>query len=763
MRLRPALALFLAGFAISAGLAAQTPEPTPTPPSAPQPPTPDPNRITFELPLGEERGGGKIAGAADRLETVGENEAMLEGSVEIRLRDLTFRAERVVLHRDSMTLEAEGDVVFDQGPRRIAASRVDFDLATRTGTFWNAAAYVEPDYYFSGAVVAKTGDQTYEIRDGVFTSCTGDPTPDWSLKTSRADVEIGGYAHVRNARVRIKKMPILYWPYMIWPAKPDRTSGLLIPNIGYSQQRGAYLGLAYYQVLGPSADATLFLDGYAEGFAGAGTEVRWRPSGGSQGKSTFYLLRDSDRDEVEWRGRFEHTSNDLPFGLRGLVSFEDYSDFEFFRQFERAESVNTRRFLYSNAFLSGTWGAQSLNLLVDQRETFLGLDASTTQSQLPEVAYRLTKLKLGESNFYLSLDSTASYLKTETPTTGEVGYGRFDLAPKLTLPLRVAPWLSLALSAGGRATWWGESLAESRVDPVTGTVDFFCGEDPADPDRPYCGEAIDRVYPALGVDLIGPSVSRVFEKPLGRFSKFKHLIEPRWSYSYLGDFEEQQRVPRFDEIDPFASSHNGTFALVNRVLAKPSDATEGGAFEILSFELAQGFSFDRDQPFQRSSDGSQTASEGPISARLNVNPSREVSFQARALWSTLFGSLSSTSISARADLGRLDVDLTWFTDYNAELDLTSSDQARLGLTIDVLPQRLSVSSHVSYDLESSEIQQQRYFLSWTSQCWSALIEVREQSTRAFTSRDYRFVLNLKNVGSFLDLTSGDSTGTSGIY
>ena len=76
---------------------------------------------------------------------------------------------------------------------------------------------------------------------------------------------------------------------MVWPARTERTSGLLIPNLGYSQQRGAYLGLAYYQVMGPSADGTLFLDGYSEGFAGAGGELRWRPSEGSKGSTTLYF------------------------------------------------------------------------------------------------------------------------------------------------------------------------------------------------------------------------------------------------------------------------------------------------------------------------------------------------------------------------------------------------------------------------------------------------------------------------------------------
>ena len=711
------------------------------------------------MPLNDEKGGGKLAGAADSLESNDQNDAVLDGDVEIRYRDLHFRADHVVLHGATSTLEAEGDVVFDQGPRRIAAARVDFDLATATGTFWNAAAAVDPDFYFNGAVVNKTGENSYEIRDGVFTSCTGDVTPDWSLRTSRARVDLGDYAHIKNARMRVKKLPIFYWPYLIWPARTERTSGLLVPGLGYSQNRGTYLGLAYYQVMGPSADGTLYLDGYSLGFAGLGGELRYRPTDGTQGKATLYFLHDPDTKQTEWHGRFDQTTNDLPWGLRAVVAYEDYSDYDFFRQFERALNDNTRRFLYSDAFLSGTWGAQSLNVLVDSRDTFLANGNVTTQRQLPDVAYRLTKLKLGSSNLYLSVDTTASYLETSSSGLYDERYGRLDLAPQLTLPLRVAPWLSVAVSGGGRATWWGASLPATRTDPETGEPASYCGDQVIAPGQRFCGDSLDRVYPSASLNVIGPSISRIFDASVGRFSKFKHIVEPRWSWAYAGQYSEQAQVPRFDEIDPFSSTNVGQLSLVNRVLAKPADPTQGGAFEIFSLEIAQAYSFDASQPLQKSSDGTRTSQESGLVGRLRFSPSQDFSLESKVVYSTLFSGLDSTSLSARGNFQRVDLDLTWFTNYNPELSTKSSDQARLGLGVDVLPKRLRLSGQVSYNLQTSAIQQQRYFLSWTSQCWSVSLEYHEQVTSTYTTKDFRFMLSLKNVGTFLDLSGGDSSST----
>ena len=726
---------------------------------------PAPDRITFDLKVAQDHGGGTISGSAAELESFGEGEVTARGAVEIHFRDIIVRAERLSLDRNTMTVQAEGDVVFDQGPQRISGQRVDFDLEQRTGTFWQATAFVHPDYYFSGDVISKTGPNDFEVDHGIFTSCTGDITPDWSMAMSSADVEVEGYARVRNARLKVKKLPVFYWPYMLWPAKTERTSGLLVPNVGYSKRRGEYLGMAWYQVLGPSYDNTLYADGYSEGFYGLGDEFRYRPSEGTKGNARFYFFHNEEIQQDAWRLDWGHVADQLPFGMRGVVAIEHYSDFEVFRDFERSESQNTRRYVYSNAFVSGNWGAHSLNILADRRETFLGDNEETViQSQLPEIAYRLREKKLGGSPFYLSLGATANYLSAERAGFYSTGYGRFDLQPEVKLPLRPAPWLSVALSAGGRATWWGDSFSTFAVDPETGVGSQRCGDQDVPSDQIYCGETLTRVYPAGSVEMVGPSFSRIFDTGGKTFSKFKHVIEPRWTYGFLGTFDEQSRVAQFDEIDLLIPSNVAEFSLVNRLLARPADATRGGAFEILSFELAQAYSFDNQQPLQKSRDGLVTDQASGIFAKLRFNPSRAFSLQVQAAYNTLFTGLDSTSLSGTAKMSRGSVGLTWFTRYAAESyndpthSDTVSDQIRLSFGIDILPKRLRLDGQINYDVANSDIQQQRYFLSYVSQCWSVQLEGREYTRGLVIDRDYRLSLTLKNVGTFLDISGGASSG-----
>lgn len=204
--------------------------------------------------------------------------------------------------------------------------------------------------------------------------------------------------------------------------------------------------------------------------------------------------------------------------------------------------------------------------------------------------------------------------------------------------------------------------------------------------------------------------------------------------------------------------------MFNRILARPADPERGGAFEILSFELSQAYSFDEAQPLQRSRDGLLTDASSPLFAKLRFNPSRAWSLQAQAAYNTLFNGLDSTSLSGTAKFSRGNLGLTWFTRYASESfndptrSDTLSDQIRLSFGLDIVPSRLRLDGQVNYDVANAEIQQQRYFLHYNSQCWSVNLEGREYTRGLVTDRDYRLSLTLKNVGSFLDISGGSSSG-----
>jgi LPS-assembly protein len=718
---------------------------------APQTPPPV-QRITFEFPLPAEKGGGTVKGTTGALDLQREDQALLSGGVEVLYQDVELTADRAQIDLVTSVVTATGNVVIVQGPERLTAASAVYDLEADTGSLTDAEAYVSPDYYFTGTEIAKVDADVYTVTDGIFTSCSQE-VPTWSFKVARARVRVDGFAKAKGASLRVKNVPVLYVPYILWPVKDERTSGFLVPQPGYSRRLGTSLSVAYYQVLGRSYDTTFELDAYTEGFVGLGNRFRYRPSEHTRGIFEGYAIDDPTTDEVRWRLDWNHETRDLPFGLRGVIDYQDFSDFEFFRDFDRNFNQNTLRFLDSRGYVSGNWGAHSVNILANQRETFINPTRTVTLSKLPEVEYRLRPTRLGKLPLYVQLDSSLDYLDLNRSPTQSSTYLRTDFFPRLTLPLRTVPWLSVSLTAGERLTLYGDSLF---------TPQEIANQTPEERDD-FSGDSLSRTLPFGSAEIIGPSLSRIFDGGGKRFSKLKHVLEPRFTYTFLGDFDEEDQIPLFDEVDNVRSSNVGRVSIINRLLAKPAGENAGSAREILSLELAQEFSFDDTRPLQRGAVETETGTEfltrssGPILGLLRYNPGPGLNLKARLRYNTLFDEVESTSLSATYGTGGNLLDLTWFTRTQPATGESTQNQVRLGGSWNILPGKLRVMGGVNYDFELGVLQQQRYILEYVSQCCGLRFEIRDFQAGAFTDTDFRIAISLKNVGTFLDFTGGLSS------
>ena len=730
----------------------QTPTDQPAEPEGEAEPTsPVPtrlDRISFEVPFPQEQGGGVAIGTAGDLQYVREDYVVASGGVEVRLRDFVFQGERVAIDLKMEQITAEGDVILDQGPRRLVGDTLFFDLETESGTLANAKAYVDPDIFFEGKEITRLSEDRYRVVDGLVTSCIAD-SPAWNFRLSRGEVELEGYAKVKNARFRVKKVPVFYFPKLIYPAKTERTSGLLFPNVGYSERRGAYLGLAYFQTLGPSYDTTFYLDLYGEDYLGVGNEWRYRPSEYTTGFFEGYAIEDPETDDVRWKALWIHKSDQLPFGFQGVVRYQDFSDFDFFRDFERDFNNQSIRRLQSAGYLTGNWGQSSLTFLVSQDETFLTADSVATQRYLPEVEYRLRPTQIGRLPLYVDMLSSVDYLNsTRTGVNSfDQTWGRADVLPQITASLSTLPWLSVTVTGGGRATYYTKSL-----DEETGRLE---------------GDALTRTFGTASSAIVGPSFARVFNKGIGRFAKFKHIIEPRWNYAYAADVEDQDLIPRFDEVDRLSSYHAVSYRFINRLLGKPyeGDPRGEGAREIMSLEISQLFSLDDQRPLlQGRVDPDDPESElvqstnGPIDIRYRFNPSQKTSLEAKTSYNTLFSGIDSGSLSGAIGIGDHGVGLTWFTRFEPQTGDTTGNQIRFFTGIQLWPNRLRLDAQVNYDFQLSLLQSQRYIFQYFAQCYGLRFEYQQWQSTLREDREFRFALTLKNIGTFLDLTGGTRTG-----
>ena len=697
-----------------------------------------------------------------------EKDVFWEGSEEvvIEYQDIKITADHAYYDFPTRTATLTGHVVIDQGPTRLSGEKGIFHLDTKTGLLEVATADLPPTYHIVARTIEKIAEATYRIDHGIFTACAL-PNPPWSFSLSEATITLDDYARMKNVAFRTGKVPVLFTPYMVWPTKEDRASGLLVPGIGYSARRGGFLGLSYYWVTGRSTDLTTQVDAYADGSVGVGQEARWRPTAESVGMFQGYVIRDQQatvcvpiaqapsapngfctlqdgslgayvfRRENRWKVRLDHVSDDLPFGLRGVLSIRDYSDQQFLQDLERSFDLNSARQILSRGFLTRNFGSDSLNLRFERSETFYA--STVLQERFPSIEFFHRTAPIGRSPFYLALESSLSALYVNRGTNLPRGtYGRYDLHPVLSFPWKEIPWLSATVRGGGRFTAYSNSTDDLQTH--------------------FVGQSATRSYAEAGLSLVGPSFSRIYDVEIGPYEKFKHVIEPRVDYNYVSPVGDPTRIPAFDEIDTPLGQNQVRYAIVNRLLGRPLHGMVGSSEEIASLEIAQTYSVEPAQVLV--TPGTVLLPQhalGPVEGILRISSGGLFHLDGRLDYDTFATQITSASVTASMVRGPNSVNVSWFgsrpiltTPLPPGSVSPNSDQIRLSGGVD-LGKSFRVDTSLNYDVTQHLFQEDRSLLTFKGSCYTIFLEVRELRLAPAPRRDIRLVLNLKDIGTLLDV------------
>jgi LPS-assembly protein len=696
-----------------------------------------------------------------------EKDVSWEGSEEVRIeyQDVKITADRARYDFATKTATLDGHVVIDQGPTRLAGDHAVFHLESKTGTVETATANLPPTYHIVAEAIDKIGEATYRVHHGLFTACDL-PRPDWSFRMAEAIVTLDDYARMKNVSFRARELPLLFSPYLLWPTREGRVSGMLVPGVGLSQQRGAYLGLTHYWVTGQSTDLTSQLDVFSKGTVGIGEEFRWAPALESAGIFQGYFVHDTEATTCvslsegvsgtactmpngepgvltlstrnRWKFRLDHASDDLPWGMRGVVSIHDYSDAEYLQDFERSFSLTSAREILSTAFLTKNFGVDSLNLRFERSETYLG--ATVLQERMPTLEYYRRTSQIGSSPFYLQMQGSLSNLfvnRGEDSLHG--GYGRADLHPVVSFPWKGLSWLSVTADVGGRWTGYTDSTDDLQTH--------------------FLGSSATRAYGEAGVSIVGPSFSRIYDVDIGPFGKFKHVIEPRIDYQYVSNVDDPARLPVFDDIDTAFGMNQVRYAIVNRLLARSADPKAGNSSEIASLEIAQTYAFEPAQTtFGTVASGNPSfRNAGPVEANLRFSPGGVISFDGRLTYDTKADQLTSSTIAASFGWKSNFFNATWFSSrpvLTASLPPGSispnTDQLRFAAGFDV-SKPFRIDTEINYDVQQGIVQEDRSLLTYRGSCYTMFLEFRQLRLPGNRRNDVRFVVNLKDIGTLLDV------------
>jgi hypothetical protein len=436
-------------------------------------------------------GGVSLEIAAGPGSVFGKDELILREYVDIRYGDLRLQADFVRYLPATRTAFAEGNVIIDQGDSRITAEAVEYNLETGTGIFTGARGFAEPSIHFSAERVEKISANELVLHNARFTACT-QPIPYWSFRMRRALLRLGEYAYLHDLTFRAGRVPVFYSPYLVWPIKTERASGLLFPQFGFSDRSGTVISEAWYWAMRRNMDATIYLDYLSKAGYGIGTEYRYVTSETGRGEFNGYYINDqvAKQEMVEgvsadrWVINYEHRQQiGVDWDLVANANF--ISDFDYYQDFARDIRLATDPQALSNLFLSRNWGFYSLNVQGERREqlvleavepaAFGGAFLDTREKTIvrwirPEVELRGRRQRLGESPLFLTLESSASNFKKGED---DAAYQRVDAFPTLSSQLSPVPWLDIDASAGLRDTWYSQSQRQDLgCDNLPDTGDF---------------------------------------------------------------------------------------------------------------------------------------------------------------------------------------------------------------------------------------------------------------------------------------------------
>lgn len=224
---------------------------------APQFCPPDPLAGLIRPDTGADAGDPAINFTADEAAS-SPDAAELSGEVIVEQGDRRLEAPRVVLDKRTSRIRAEENVSYGDPRLAVRSERAELDLEQNTGVFDNAQYFIPERNAQGDAAQVRVNQDTQQgvLENVTYSTCErGDEF--WELRTERLELDqAAGRGKARNITVAIEDIPVFYFPYLSFPINDERQSGFLSPRVGLDDDNGFDLRVPYYWNIAPNMDAT---------------------------------------------------------------------------------------------------------------------------------------------------------------------------------------------------------------------------------------------------------------------------------------------------------------------------------------------------------------------------------------------------------------------------------------------------------------------------------------------------------------------------
>jgi LPS-assembly protein len=521
----------------------------------------------------EEGGNGDVVVYSDRQTAEGEKGHRIvrhTGNVDVHYGIYRLQADEVIIYEAENKIVATGSVIFDQGDdQRITGAKATWNYKTKLGVFEDSTGFTNQTndgtvIYFTAERVERVSLNEIVVTKGVFTACE-EAVPKWSFTADKARIRTNDKLRLKNAKFRIKNIPLAVLPFASIPIKQkDRSSGFLTPTIGYSGRKGARLSTAYYKTLGDSADVTLRGDLFSARGLGYGMDMRTRANSRSYLNFGFYVVQDrifgqkADAQHPDQGGSsiYGDGVHYFPNGFTAAVDFRLTSSLAFRQEFGEGIQAIISPIEISQVFVNKSWNNYTLNTLMRSQVISIPNVREKTRN-LPSIDFekrpsRLSFLRGAYFSFNTALEGVSRREEVDdkglyTALTGSVPVitpalvQRFDVYPQFTLPFYTR-YFNFTAMAAGRVTYYSNSF---------------------DGQRRVVGNEVIRKYGEFTFDVRPVAVAKNYYGKNNEF-RFRHVIEPFATYRLIKGVDNFNKIIRFDYVDTATNTNELEFGITNR-------------------------------------------------------------------------------------------------------------------------------------------------------------------------------------------------------
>lgn len=444
-----------------------------------------------------------------------------EGNVVAHWKGQRLVADRVTYSSLTHVLHATGSVVLSK--ESIILNGETLVMNTDTGRAEMDSTLLttsDSGIHLTADKLVRINEREYIATSSELTTCDL-PDPSWKFGTDTMNADLQGYATGRNVIFYIKDIPVLYLPWLAFPATLEKRSGFLFPHLAYSKDKGGQLGIPLYLVISPSQDIQIDLDIMTRRGIGTGAEYRYIRTRGSEGRLDGYQIYDQVENRWRWQIALQHKeifSSDA--NLR--MSVNSTSDRQFLHDLGDKSGEYNRQSNDTIINALKTWQQFAFNSYLRYSEDLYAPNNQATLQTMPSFGIAAVRQQLLSIPLYFDLDAAAENLYRENAPTGQ----RLRFFPRLTLLPYQNGYIQASLFGGLHIRQY--STDRQGTDSV---VQSRSGD----------------LLPEAGIRL-STSLTRIYDTNFQLLKKMRHEIIPEVSYGYTPQ-REQQKLPFYDYND----------------------------------------------------------------------------------------------------------------------------------------------------------------------------------------------------------------------